>query len=566
MKKRILSIVLTLCMVLMLVPTTVFAEECQHTDIDEYQVCKNCRTPVCPACHSPNGVVAAGYDPAECEKDGTWFILCFSSSCPAHCIENKKAIEGTVPALGHKDENKDHNCDHGCGKSDMGDHVDLNGDLKCDYGCSIPICDHKEIDESRICKACGQPICCRTCNKPFSLWTITEYPTCESSGGYTAIDCSGNPITVLLRSLGHLDENNDHICDRVECKKEGICVHTGTVNAYQTCDYCGLPVCPKCKSSRFIPLIDTSYHTVQATCEEDGSWEITCYRPSCEDAGGTFSGTVPAIGHKDENKDHNCDHACGKSDMGDHNDSDRDHACDYCDMEMTTCKDENPIDHNCDICGKTLSKHTGGEATCTSKAICDDCGNEYGEVDSANHNLEKIPAKAATVTNTGNKEYWHCKDCGKFFADENGTNEIKLNNTVLAKLAPEIIEGMGQSLTAGEKKALAFRSNAVFGDFIRVELDGSTLDAAHYSASEGSIIVILKADYVATLSVGTHTIGIVSTSGTAVTTFTVTDNAAKSPKTGDNSPMALWSALFFVSGGLLTVTGVYNKKKKRSAR
>ena len=38
------------------------------------------------------------------------------------------------------------------------------------------------------------------------------------------------------------------------------------------------------------------------------------------------------------------------------------------------------------------------------------------------------------------------------------------------------------------------------------------------------------------------------------------------PQTGDNSHMALWIVLLFVSGGLLIATGVYGKKIKRSAR
>ncbi len=211
--------------------------------------------------------------------------------------------------------------------------------------------------------------------------------------------------------------------------------------------------------------------------------------------------------------------------------------------------------------------HTGGEATCTSKAVCEYCDEEYDELDSTNHNLEKIPAKDATVTATGNKEYWHCKDCGKYFADENGENEIALADTVIAKLPPEIIEGKGQSITAGEKKTLTFTSNAAFSDFIRVELDGKTLDEKNYTVKEGSTVVTLKADYVATLSVGEHTIGIVSESGTATTTFTVNakavvDNDTNSPQTGDNSHMAFWIALLFVSGaGVIGIT-VYGKKKR----
>lgn len=211
--------------------------------------------------------------------------------------------------------------------------------------------------------------------------------------------------------------------------------------------------------------------------------------------------------------------------------------------------------------------HTGGEATCAAKAVCEICGEEYGELDSTNHNLEKITAKDATVTETGNKEYWHCKDCDKYFADENGIDEIALADTVIPKLPPEIIEGKGQSITAGEKKELTFKSNAAFSNFLRVELDGKTLDEKNYTVKEGSTVVTLKADYVAALSAGEHTIGIVSTNGTATTTFTVNakavvDNDTKSPQTGDNSHMALWIALLFMSGAGVIGTTVYGKKKR----
>ena len=214
-------------------------------------------------------------------------------------------------------------------------------------------------------------------------------------------------------------------------------------------------------------------------------------------------------------------------------------------------------------------EHAGGVATCVELAICDTCGKHYGELDSTNHNLEKIAAKAATVTETGNKEYWHCKDCDKYFADENGTNEIKLADMVIAKLPPEIIEGKRQSVTEGEKKELTFKSNAAFSDFIRAQIDGKALDEKNYTVKEGSTVVTLKADYVATLSAGEHKIGIVSESGTATTAFivnakAVVDNDTKSPQTGDNSHMALWLAVLLVSGGALIVTGIYSRKKKRS--
>ena len=111
----------------------------------------------------------------------------------------------------------------------------------------------------------------------------------------------------------------------------------------------------------------------------------------------------------------------------------------------------------------------------------------------------------------------------------------------------------------------------MFGDFIRVELDGKTIDEKNYTAEEGSTVVTLKSDYVVTLSAGEHTIGVVSTSDTAAATFfvnakAVVDNDTKSSQTGDNSHMALRIALLFVSGGALIGTTVISKKRKRSAR
>ena len=140
-------------------------------------------------------------------------------------------------------------------------------------------------------------------------------------------------------------------------------------------------------------------------------------------------------------------------------------------------------------------------------------------------------------------------------------------DSTMATLPPEIIKGKGQSIVAGENKEVSFTSNAAFSDFLRVELDGKALDEKYYTVKEGSTIVTLKADYVATLSVGEHTIGIVSTNGTATTTFTVkaktaVDNDTDSPKTGDNSHMALWIALLAASVFGLAGTAVYSKRKR----
>ena len=225
--------------------------------------------------------------------------------------------------------------------------------------------------------------------------------------------------------------------------------------------------------------------------------------------------------------------------------------------------------HECSECGAKAdeAKHTDTE---TKDHICDVCGIVLGK---CADNLTYVPRKEATAAEAGNTEYWHCDVCGKYFSDKNAENEINSADTVIAKLAPSIIKGDGQTVTEGDKKALEFTSDAAFEDFIRVEVDGKTIDESNYTVKSGSTVVTLNADYVAALSAGEHTLGIVSQSGTATakitvnekvaetTTPTTTDNT-KSPQTGDNSNIFLWLALLFVSGGAVTVTTIASKKRK----
>lgn len=259
-------------------------------------------------------------------------------------------------------------------------------------------------------------------------------------------------------------------------------------------------------------------------------------------------------------------------------------------------------------CGNIIDKahHSGGEATCVNKAICEVCKIEYGDVDATNHKhteirdakpateqekgytgdtwcidcnkkiatgseiamlehkLTLVEAKDATVTEQGNIKYYYCENCGKYFADVAGTKEISLSETVIQKFPPEIIEGNNATVNNGEKKSLTFRSNAAFADFIRVELDGKTLDEKDYTKAEGSIIVTLNNNFVSTLSVGEHTLGIVSESGTATAKFTVkaSEIPNESPKTGDDNMVAVWSFAAVLSLAVLGFTTVVSKKKR----
>lgn len=155
-------------------------------------------------------------------------------------------------------------------------------------------------------------------------------------------------------------------------------------------------------------------------------------------------------------------------------------------------------DHKCDLCGKTLSEHTGGTATCKDKAKCEVCGESYGELDANNHtDLRHIEAKAATKTSEGNIEYWYCEGCGKYYKDAKATQEITKEQTVTAKLPS----------------------------------DNNT-----------------------------------STSDSTGNNNKPSSDTTTSPQTGDNSNLALWVSLLFVSGGAGILATVCGRKKKRSVK
>ena len=243
-------------------------------------------------------------------------------------------------------------------------------------------------------------------------------------------------------------------------------------------------------------------------------------------------------------------------------------------------------------CGAVFNKaeHSGGKATCKDKAICEICGDSYGSLDPNNHtDLKHIDAKAATAAEEGNIAYWYCDGCKKYFSDAAAKTEIAKADTVTAKRSPQITAGDGAAVTQGEKKELTFTSDASFADFLRVELDGTTLDERNYTKKEGSTIITLNRDFVATLSVGEHTLAIVSQHGTATAKFTVKAKPAEtappqptvtpqptaqptqtaqpvSPilRTGDTANPTLWFALLIVSGGAAIGITVASRKKKHN--
>ena len=133
---------------------------------------------------------------------------------------------------------------------------------------------------------------------------------------------------------------------------------------------------------------------------------------------------------------------------------------------------------------------------------------------------------------------------------------------------PVIIEGAGGEWTKESGATLRFRSDAGISSFLRVEVDGTVVDAKNYTVTEGSTIVTFT---------GKHTVAIVSSiSGEekkATAEFTVAKKAdttngsnnatadqttaqkTKVLKTGDESPVGYLLALLALCGAAVVFTG-----------
>lgn len=179
-------------------------------------------------------------------------------------------------------------------------------------------------------------------------------------------------------------------------------------------------------------LGDTKYDFAAVVTEDmtlTAKWTVCGHKgstaqPTCTDAVKcTVCGsTLPALGHTwgawTSNGNGTHTRACKR---------------DSAHTETKSCVDADR-DHMCDACGQTISGHTGGTATCTAKAVCSVCGQSYGAVDTANHDLKHTAAKEPGAFVPGRIEYWTCRTCGKYFADAGGAKEISRDDIIIPRL------------------------------------------------------------------------------------------------------------------------------------
>ena len=113
-------------------------------------------------------------------------------------------------------------------------------------------------------------------------------------------------------------------------------------------------------------------------------------------------------------------------------------------------------------------------------------------------------------------------------------NDVTVTVTIYISPEYRIIDGANSSWTQNTDGTVVIRGDGEFNRFHAVKVDGKVIDPANYEAKEGSTIITLKAEYLKTLSTGSHTFAIVWNNGIAGTNFTVAANTSGN-NSGNNS-------------------------------
>ena len=175
---------------------------------------------------------------------------------------------------------------------------------------------------------------------------------------------------------------------------------------------------------------------------------------------------------------------------------------------------------------------SGGNATCTEKAVCDVCGKAYGEFDGTNH--KGGVQEWTTRTAFNHEQKWNC--CGA---------------VIVASEAHEWKDGVCQ-----ECGYVCLHNDA---DKDHVCDYCEKIISEHEDKDKNHICDYCKKTISAHEDATPEEIK-------KPDTVTAKPDDSKSPQTGGNSNLVLWIALLIISGGVMKGVTAFGKSKKHSAK
>lgn len=144
---------------------------------------------------------------------------------------------------------------------------------------------------------------------------------------------------------------------------------------------------------------------------------------------------------------------------------------------------------------------------------------------------------------------------------------------------PTIVQGANQTWRQLSGKEATFKSDGTYDSKqLKVLVDGKEIQPQHYTHKAGSIIVNIQPTYLDTLALGTHTLAITSTDGTASTNFVVLPANSKPaspvkpevnppaalPNNGAETTLILWLSCWFMILGTVCLGFLCMRKYKNN--
>ena len=268
--------------------------------------------------------------------------------------------------------------------------------------------------------------------------------------------------------------------------------------------------------------------------------------------------------------------------------------CDGCDKWFEDAEGKSEITDKTSVIipatGHTLSNVPAKDATCTEEGnkayyICDSCDKWFEDAEgkseitdktsviipATGHTLSNVPAKDATCTEEGNKAYYICDSCDKWFEDAEGKSEITDKTSVIISAAGHTLSDWKaddnshwHECECGYKADVAQHS---FKWVVDKEANATQKGAKHEECTvcgykRASVEIPATGTTIAPTTTPTTTPATTPKKDSTTTSTTTTTSAVKNPKTGDNSNIFLWIVLLLISGGTVSCIIIYDKKRK----
>ena len=214
---------------------------------------------------------------------------------------------------------------------------------------------------------------------------------------------------------------------------------------------------------------------------------------------------------------------------------------------------------------------SGGNATCTEKAVCDVCGKAYGEFDGTNH--EGGVQEWTTRTAFNHEQKWNCcgavivaseahewkdgvcRECG-YVCLHNDADKDHICDYCKKTISEHVDKDKNHICDYCEKT-------------ISEHVDKDKNHVCDYCEKTISEHVDKDKDHICDYckkTISAHEDAPTKEIKKADTVTAKLPDDSKSPQTGDNSNLILWIALLIISGGVMKGVTAFGKSKKHSAK